>query len=399
MSSILRLSPKKTRRALWALVGIAGALSGCTPKATVPAKPPEQAQYEQGVRLLHDGKLREAQAAFDTAMRLNAGYTPPYLAKAELAARTGDMAQAITLLETLRRAAPQTPHIVCRLAELHAASGRFVEAVAAAKLALAQEPDCPLARTEYALQEAAAGNRKEAITRMQAVHESDPQNQRATLLLAQLLARDNRPEAAWKLLDSLPAAPALPAQTDYLCAWLLAEYGRNGKRDAAQARTLLDRVLAQAPDDGPANLEKGRILQRAGDARGALLCLQKAQKNAPPSFELLSAVAETQARLKHPDAARMKQSALAFGKLVDSLYTARQRYLTDPDNRDNLVKLARLEATMGNPQDAEALLTQVLKRNPNDVEALELMTPRSEVVVPPTRKTPSSSASTSKPER
>ena len=41
----------------------------------------------------------------------------------------------ITQLETLQRAAPQTPHLFCRLAQLHSASGSFLEDMTAAKLA------------------------------------------------------------------------------------------------------------------------------------------------------------------------------------------------------------------------------------------------------------------------
>jgi hypothetical protein len=72
----------------------------------------------------------------------------------------------------------------------------------------------------------------------------------------------------------------------------------------------------------------------------------------------------------------MEQNAQAFSKLIDTLYVARQKYIADPNNRNNLVGLARLEAAIGSTQDAQTLLTQVLKQNPNDTEALELLTPR-----------------------
>src|SRR5205085_6782239 len=137
-----------------------------------------------------------------------------------------------------------------------------------------------------------------------------------------------------------------------LRAWLLAEYGRYGRRDDRAALELLDRVLKASPEDGPANLEKGRILLRAGKARAALPCLQRAASAMEPNTELLSATAEAQTRLKNPAAARMTQSAQAFKKLVDELNAARQRYLADPDKRDNLIELARLEAETGNTQDA-----------------------------------------------
>src|SRR5579864_2341552 len=115
------------------MFSFAVALSGCRPKPDMPARVPEQIRYDEGIALLHRGDLSGAHADFETAIRLNHGFAPAYLAQADMEVRTGHLPEAIQDMEALRRAAPNTPHVLCRLAELHAATGRFVEALNAAK--------------------------------------------------------------------------------------------------------------------------------------------------------------------------------------------------------------------------------------------------------------------------
>ena len=57
-------------------------------------------------------------------------------------------------------------------------------------------------------------------------------------------------------MDALPEPSSLPIDSYYLRGWLLAEYGRAGKRDPQQALALLDKSLRLAPENGPDNLEK-----------------------------------------------------------------------------------------------------------------------------------------------
>lgn len=357
-------------------ISLAALVPGCHPKPTVPAVAPEVAAYEQGMKLLQSGKTGEAQAAFDRAMQMNVGYAPAYLAQAQVEAKLGNTGRAIELLEMLRKAAPRTPHVTCHLAELQAAGGHFVEQWTAAQLALEQEPDCGLAITQYALALVAAGDFKAAIAKLQAVHQRFPQDERAALTLAQILAKSGKSEDAWKLLDALPAQTARRAQADYIKGWILAEYGKNGRKDDAGALQLLDRVLAETPDDNAANVEKARILLRMNDVHSAQACLQRARRATVPSAELLTTVAAVQTKLHNPAAPQMEQNARAFSTLVNKLYAARQKYIADPSRRDNRVELARMEASVGNTQDAQTLLTQVLQQNPNDAEALKLMTPQ-----------------------
>lgn len=367
------------------LIALAMALAGagCHRKPAAPAGDPAQAQYEQGVAALRAGKPQEAGGFFDTAIRLKPSFAPAYFALAQMDVRSGQPAQAISRLEALRRAAPGTPHVACRLAELHAATGRFVEALTAAQDAVKAEPQCPRAWMQYGLEMAAAGKKADALKALQTAHTLDPASERVSLILAQMLAPAGKADEAWKLVEPLSSTPDASSQALYLRGWLLAEYPPDGKRDDKQALTLLDRSLAAAPNNALANLEKGRILLRAGDAKGALVYLERARSAAQPSVELLTALADAQARLKSPRAERLRRDAANFSKFADDLYSARQRYIADPNSRDNLVRLARMEASVGNVQDAQALLTRVLQKHPNDTEALALLTPRADAAHAP----------------
>ena len=363
-------------RVLLLIVGLSVFVSGCHSNPAVPAVAPEVAATEHGMKLLQSGKTGEAQAAFDRAMQVNAGYAPAYLAQAQVEAKLGNTGRAIELLETLHKASPQTPHVACHLAELHATGGHFVEQWTAAQFALDQEPDCGLAITQYALALVAAGDFKAAIAKLQAVHQRFPQDERASLTLAQILAKSGKSDDAWKLLDALPAQPVRRSQANYARGWILAEYGKNGRKDDQAALQFLDQVLAETPDDNPANVEKARVLLRMNDVQSAQACLQRARRAVVPGAELLTTVAAVQTKLHNPAAPRMEQNARAFSALVNRLYAIRQKYIANPNSRDNRVELARMEAAVGNAQDAQTLLTQVLQQNPNDAEALKLMTPQ-----------------------
>lgn len=343
-------------------------------------------QYEQGMKRMRSGDTAGAEASFDTALRLNPGFVPAYLALVEMDQKAGNFAQGATRLETLRRAAPQTPHVLCRLAELYVASGRFEKGLAATREALQSEPDCPLARAQLGLELDSAGRTKEAIDAMEAAHRSAPQSARTTLALAQMLTRAGRAPEAWKLLDALPAPSPLPAQTDYLRGRLLAEYGRAGKRDDRAALEALNRVPALAPEDGLSNLEKGRILLRRGDIAAANACLEKAWQESAPSVEGLSALAEARRQQGKSDAEQLARDARSLAKFMEALRAARRRYLTDPANRENLLRLARLEAMSGNMPDAQDLLNRVLQRDPNDAQALALLVAFREGAAPAERR-------------
>ena len=178
----------RINRFLWP-AGIILTAAGCQPKPSAPPQKPEQMQYERGMGLLSKGDNSGARADFDTAIRLNPGFAPAYFARATLEARTNHLPDAIRELETLERAAPRTPHLYCRLAQLHSVTGHFEEAMTAANLALEKEPDCPVAKTQYALSIAAAGKLPEAISTLHAAHQLAPKDEHIALLLSQVLAR------------------------------------------------------------------------------------------------------------------------------------------------------------------------------------------------------------------
>jgi tetratricopeptide (TPR) repeat protein len=77
---------------------------------------------------------------------------------------------------------------------------------------------------------------------------------------------------------------------------LAAEYARRGK--PADARTLVDRVLAKVKGHAGASLVKARLLQRDKDSAGAKAVLEDAAKANPEDARILAALGRLQAELK-----------------------------------------------------------------------------------------------------
>ncbi len=353
-------------------------LCGCNKATSLDSRKPEQIQFDTANALLKKGMVNEARAALDTSLRLNNRFVPSYLLLAQIDFKSGEVPKAIERLETLHRASPNEPHVLCRLAELHGVSGRFVEGFTAAKTAKEAEPDCPRALTEYASQVASSGDQKAAILQLEQIHQKFPKEDRAALLLAQLYLRVRRVVEAKAIVDIIPPTSRFRDDADVLQADLMYFHYPNplaGALNPARAVELLNKVLARNPNHALANLLKGRLLLVMGDANGALIALQRSLATSEPNYELLTALAEVQAKLKNPAAPKLKASAERFAQSVDKLYRARQQYIKTPDNKDAMIGLANIELLMGNEQNARDLVTSVLKIDPNDKDALRMLTP------------------------
>ena len=359
------------------------AIGGCNGSSpSVPNKAPEQLQYESGLDSLKKGDNTQAMAYFDTAIRLNPSFSPAYFSQAETAAKTGHLDLAISKLDLLAKTAPKTEHLYCRLAELRVSGGRFVDGATAVKLALDHEPNCALANTEYALILAEAGDNQRAISLLKQAQAQTEMSPRVAVTLARLEAENGEQDEAWKISDKFETANIRTAATLALRAKLFAEHGKNGKNEDQQAKKLLEEALAASPKNPIVNLEMGKLLTRSGDLNRALACLQSASDSSSQSFALPKALLEVQIKLKNPQIAKLIKSEKEYEQHIQNLLSARRNYLKTPEDRTNILKLAPLEASVGNSQDAEKLLTGLLRQDPNDPEALRLLTPQDSPIAP-----------------
>jgi Flp pilus assembly protein TadD len=201
--------------------------------------------------------LRDAGALFEAA--------PPARRVAELCSLTGEAAQALGLVEVAEQMWRQaTAHAVTPLAAadasanlggLLAAQGRFADAEAADRHALALAPDHVVARANLAVLLAATGRPEEAETCHRRVLELDPDNAITQTNLGVLLAARKRPDEAERLFRrALEIAPGLASAHSNL-GLLLEQTLRPDEAEAHQRR-----ALALAPGSAEIHTNLGNLL-------------------------------------------------------------------------------------------------------------------------------------------
>ena len=175
------------------------------------------------------------------------------------------------------------------------------------------------------------------------------------------------------LCEALPPAERESVPALYRLGWLLAEYGRNGRKDEKAALETLRRALGKAPDDPDSNTETGVILMREGDAAQARPYFERALHADPTQTAAARGMATIFTQQKLPEAARARQVAEALEKREAAMRETRGRYLAHPEDTGNVLKLAELEARNGNRNDAFDLITHTLQADPNNAAALNLL--------------------------
>lgn len=283
------------------------------------------------------GDVEGAEALLRKAMAVDPGWAPTWASLGELLLNRGDTAEAVPLLQ---RVASRLPHAALLLARHYndqqrpadalaivaplcgsdqvpaelvaqhvaalAALGRQDEAVGFYRQRAEALPDDPAAAHALAMALAAASRHAEAELatgnalarghRSAAVHFTH-----ASSLIA--LGKLESAEAA--LGDSLRREPRHIEAHDHLArlVWM-----RTG--DIAQTTAALDRALQRFQGDESLLAAKAAILQGAGDARGAYLCLAEsaAHPHATPTLLVRAGLAALE--LDPPAALALAQRAL-----------------------------------------------------------------------------------------
>jgi tetratricopeptide (TPR) repeat protein len=349
-------------------------LSGC-PKLT-PSTAPEKIQFQRGVEALQKGEREQAIASFETALRLNPGSPAPYWALSQLAAEQNQLERAIQLLRSLQKVVPSEPYVQSRLAELESLSGHFLTAGALARKAVQREPKDALAQVQLAQVYEETEQLPEALAALRRAQELTPESELVRLTLTRLLARTGAVAEAWKTLEGLPTEPQQKAQYHYVTGWLLSEYGKNvpGKPEPEAALRELDEALAARPEYPAALQQKAHALLLLRRDAEAKTLIDRATQRGGITLALLKdrLVLEEHQRGAHGTALRQQVSQRASEE--KELAQLRRRYLETPTGIDSisLLQLAKLEALQGSVSEAQQLVMEVLKKDPNNISALQL---------------------------
>ena len=297
-----------------------------------------------------DGKPDVARGRFEAVLQRDPANVNAHLALAQMAARGGASKENVAkLIEGAINANPAAPGPRAALIDHYMAAGDAALALSAAQVAVAAAPDDPDLLDRLGRVQQAAGNMNQAIPIFSQVVALQPTSALPLLRLADAhMANKNADAAAASVRRAMLADPrSLPAQRAGIALALR-------EKQPAQALTIARTVQTQRPDDALGFLLEGEIELMRHNHELAIAAMRKglSRPNA----------AEVAPRL-HLALLDAKQNAEA-DRMATSWVKAH------PDDIGFALHLSDLASTQGNPGLAESRYRDVLKRQPDNVLAL-----------------------------
>lgn len=347
-------------------------------------KQPSNAQVRNLLGAAYEGKkdYPMARESYRKAVEIDPGYATAALNLARLDLRDGKRDQARAAYEAILETHKDQPVALVALAKMASDDGRAQEGIALLERARDKNARAIQPRLILANYQLRRGNAAEALTLAREAYDISPQLPAAALLLGRAQIANGVPDDAISTLSEL--AERYPDSADTHMQLALA-YGQ--KRDVANTRRALDRVLELQPGNPLATLGIGNLALRTGKLDEAMKVareLQKNQEKSPAGFSLegdvLMARSEPRKAVSAYGTALEKAPASAT---VLKLYAARIRagesnaaatlsdWLADHPN-DAAVRLAYASTLHQGGKRAQAVAEyeQVLKTQPGSVLAL-----------------------------
>lgn len=337
---------------------------------------------------VQQGHGAEALADSERAVRLAPANEDAVAVLAGIYQSQGDTAKAQALLEQAVRRIPDTVDLRLVLAQIYLKQSRRADAEAELVKIVALRPADKAARVRLA-QFYAQTNQPDAAERTlrQAIKDL-PDERDLKLSLVDFLAARRGRDAAEKELKSMIAAA--PGDNDMQFA--LAKFHQEGKDfakaeavyrgliakeqqnpaglvardrlaalrlqqgDAPGALALVNEVLAKSPRDDDALLIRGTIALGKNDPRGAIADLRAVLRDQPNAEGVLRALA---------------RAHLANGEPAVAEETMRHAVEANPKNAQLRLDFAKLLAQLGKPDQAKAVVAELVKEKPEDLGALD----------------------------
>jgi len=347
-------------------------------------KQPSNARVHNLLGAAYEGKKDYASArqSYARAAELNPDYATAALNLARLNLRDGKPDQARAAYEAILETHPDQPVALVALAKMASDDGRAQEGIALLERARDKNPRAIQPRLILANYHLRRGNAAEALALANEAYGISPQLPAAALLLGRAQIASGATDDAISTLSEL--AERYPNSADVHMQLALA-YGQ--KRDVANTRRALDRVIALQPGNPLATLGLGNLALRTGkldEAEKIADELQQSQPQSPAGFSLAGDVLMARGE--------PRKAASAYGTALDKapgsatvlkLYAARSRAgesnavatLSDwlsAHPGDAAVRLAYASTLhqSGNKTRAVAEYERVLKSQPGSVLAL-----------------------------
>ncbi len=302
---------------------------------------------------MRNGNTKEAERAFAKAAALDPKDANKRTALALSHVQAGDAERGLKELEEV---AAGDAGIRADLA-LIAASTRdrkYDTALTAIAALEKKQPDKPLAHSLRGAVYAAKGDRAAARTSFERALSLDATDFAATMGLAELDLKDNKPEDARKRFEALVAKDPKNARALLTIAELSAQRGATTDEVVA----LVGKAIAADPNAVAPRLALISYLLRSKEPKRAAAAAQDALAALPDRPELLDAVG--QAQLAAGDA---NQAITAFGKLVQAR----------PDAPESYIRLASAQVAAKDPEAAAQNLKKALALRPDMVNVQQML--------------------------
>jgi tetratricopeptide (TPR) repeat protein len=300
---------------------------------------------------------------------------------------SGESAKAIALLEATIKSIPATVDLRLELAQLYAAAGQQAETEELLVDLVRLNPTVVAHRLRLAQFYARVNKIDDAERILREGIKAEPdQRELKTALIDFLAARRSREIAETELNGFIAQYPK-----DYALRFALAQFYEQGK-DIEKAAAVYKQVIAAADLDGPGITARDRLAAlrvQQNDVAGAEKLIAEVLAKAPRDDDALilrgnlalahkdpkTAIADLRAVLRdQPNAVgvmrNLARAHLANGEPALAEETMRRAVDSNPADAGARLDLAQLLIQLGKPEQAKPVIAELVKRQPNNVEAL-----------------------------
>jgi len=321
---------------------VADRLAASAPKNPMPV-------LYRGQVAMYKGDLPKAVADFDAALKLDPKFIPARYYKAQTLSALGNLAGAKAELNAIIKQDPKNALAYVKLAQIAISEGREAEVVSNLNKAAHMSPKDVTPRLVLSAYYLSQKKLKEAEGVANSALKIAPDNDEATALLGQIqFARGSRDQASATFRRLVTRMPQSSGAQLLLGNALAANKDQDGAISAFSRATELDPTSMQARntliDYSVSINDKERALATAKDFSTAY-----------PGAAADVLTAETLMKLKRPDDAKA---------LLAKSYAAKPTQAV-------LLAYERISLATGDKAKARQLLTDWLRKNPNDVEMMK----------------------------
>jgi LmbE family N-acetylglucosaminyl deacetylase/tetratricopeptide (TPR) repeat protein len=275
--------------------------------------------YNEGHRLLDEGRFTEAEVVLKESASLNPKYVPALKSLAQAYVKQRRVEEAIKLYEQIAISYPADITARDHLAELYSWTGDYDKSIVTYRDAL----------------------------------ELDPLNKSLKNGLATVLRWSHRYDEAERLYNEVLASD--PGEHGALKG-LARVYSTKGNLSASL--DVLDRAISRYPDDAELHKEKGTVLAWQKNYREAVLSLKEAVRISPKYATAYRTLGDVYQWMKD------------YPRSIEAYRTAVE---IEPDNIENYLHLGEIYRITDQRSFAEDTAKAALKIDPTDTHALNLL--------------------------